>query len=383
MTKGLYVHIPFCRTRCHYCHFVRLEDPSPALRSRYLEALLKEILHAREIYGALEFETLYLGGGTPSILRPDELREILETLTANFKISEKAEISCEWNPGDGDPEMLSKPRGIRINRISLGVQSFDDNLLRTLGRRHSVRDTIETLEKIRGAGIANISLDLMLRIPGQTAEIFRDSLSQCIALKVSQVSLYDLEVHDDTEFGKMLGRGELSLPPEASHGEMYSDAIDSLAAAGYDHYEISNFAIPGFASRHNLIYWRNQEYLGLGPGSFSYLNGVRYQFARDVPRYLEKCEAGIWTNDVEDLLSPRDRATETFVTALRLKEGVRENIVSHLSPELPGRISELCKEGLLEISAGNLRLTRRGQFLCEDVFRFLLRKTQGAADPAG
>jgi len=255
-------------------------------------------------------------------------------------------------------------------------------LLQKLGRRHSVFDTIGTLEKIRKTGISNISLDLMLRVPGQTPADFRNSLEQCVALKASQVSLYDLEIHDDTKFGRLREKGELSLPPEEAHAEMYADAIDILTAAGYDHYEISNFARPGFASRHNLIYWRNQEYLGLGPGAFSCLNGVRYQFASTANRYLEKCEAGVWTNDTQDILSRRDQTVETFIMGLRLKEGVVLNKFKNAFPELKERIESARKMGLLEMTGENLRLTRRGQFLCEDVFHFLLQKTRNAAGPA-
>jgi len=373
MIKGLYVHIPFCKTRCHYCHFITAGDPSPGLRARWQDSVFKEIRHAREIYGALEFETLYLGGGTPSILRTEEIARLLGALRENFRIRESAEITCEWNPGDAEKAKLSALRRSGINRISLGAQAFQDSLLGRLGRRHTVRDTIQTLEKIRDAGISNISLDLMLRLPGQTPADFRNSLEQCIVLKASQVSLYDLEVHEDTEFGRLRKQEALALPPEEEHSEMYKNAIDLLTAAGYEHYEISNFSMPGFASRHNLIYWRNQEYLGLGPGAFSYLGGLRYQFASDSDRYLRKCAAGDWTNDTQDLLSSRDKALETFVTGLRLKEGIRADAFRSFFPGSSERIATLCKEGLLESTGENLRLARRGQFLCEDVFHFLLQ----------
>lgn len=381
MIKGLYVHIPFCRSRCHYCHFTSIENPSPELRTRYLEAFFKEIRHAGEAYGPLEFETLYFGGGTPSLLQADEITRLLDILKKYFKIRDNAEVTCEWNPEDRDEDRLATLVRLGVNRISLGAQSFEDRLLKKLGRRHSSRDTVRALEKIRKSGIPNISLDLMLRLPGQTPEHFRHSLARCVELKASQVALYDLEVHEDTEFGRRRTKGTLVLPSEEEHAEMYASAIDILTRAGYEHYEISNFSIPGFASRHNLIYWHNQEYLGLGPGAFSYLGGIRYQFALTADRYLQKCEAGVWTNDTQDVLSFPDKVIETFVTGLRLKEGVPMNGLGNIFPGMRERIDFLSKEGFLEIAGGNICLTLHGQCLCEEVFRHLLQKTEGSALP--
>jgi oxygen-independent coproporphyrinogen-3 oxidase len=214
----------------------------------------------------------------------------------------------------------------------------------------------------------------MLRLPGQTVEDFRDSIKKCMKLDASQVSLYDLEVHEGTSFGRFQKEGKLDLPGEEDHSRMYESAIEILTGAGYEHYEISNFAEPGLASRHNLIYWHNQEYLGLGPGAFTYRDGVRSQFAPDLGRYLEKCEAGDWKNDVEDMLSEQEKETETLVTGLRLCEGVSPGLFPKIYPALKPRLKTLCDEGLLEIIRENCRLTRRGKFLSEDVFSFLVRR---------
>ena len=332
--------------------------------------------HACDHYGPLSFETLYLGGGTPSSLSLSELKRLLEKVRATFRFKKGYEFTCEFNPGDGDEAKLKALCEIGVNRISLGCQSFQDEILQRLGRRHTVRDIEETVLKIRQAGIRNISFDLMLRLPGQTVEDFRDSLRQCIALEASQVSLYDLEVHEETPFGKIQREGGLDLPVEAGHARMYESAIEMLAGAGYEHYEISNFAKPGLASRHNLLYWHNQEYLGLGPGAFTYLNGIRSQFAPDLDRYLEKCEAGDLKNDTEDKLSDEEKETETLVTGLRLREGVAPASFSKIYPVIKDRIKTLCDEGLLESGGENIRLTTRGKFLSEDVFSFLLSKEE-------
>ena len=379
--RGLYIHIPFCQTRCHYCNFVTTAEHSPGLRERFLEAVSAEIKHACNRYGPLSFDTLYLGGGTPSSLSIPELRRLVGGIHAAFKFKNGYEFTCEFNPGDGDEAKLKFLHKIGVNRIGLGCQSFRDTILQRLGRRHTVRDIAETVSKIRHAGIVNISFDLMLHLPGQTVEDFRDSVNKCIELGASQVSLYDLEVHDGTPFGQFQKEGKLDLPGEDDHARMYESAIEMLTHAGYEHYEISNFAKPGLASRHNLIYWHNQEYLGLGPGAFSYLDGIRYQFAPDLIRYLEKCEAMDWKNDGENKLSEEEQETETLVTGLRLCEGIAPASLSKIYPALRERLDVLCEEGLMERAGRNILLTARGKFLSEDVFNFLLQKEGKIREP--
>ena len=392
MSIGLYIHIPFCKTRCHYCDFVTTADASAEQREKFFDALKQEIQKTNHKYGRLCFDTLYLGGGTPSSLSVPEINKLSEMFRTHFMIREGAEVTCEWNPGDQEDEKLAAFIELGVNRISLGVQSFQDVLLTRIGRRHSARDILKALEKIRKAKIVNISFDLMLRIPGQTVEDFRQSLERCVELKASQVSLYDLEVHDKTVLGRLQKQGKLDFPDEEAHAQMYQAAIDvltgagrhgmlgeprpsnDLLGAGYDHYEISNFAKPGAASQHNLIYWHNQEYLGLGPSAFSYLDGTRYQFAGTLDRYLEKAVTGDRQNDQEDVLSEVEKETETFIMELRLREGVVPGRFPKIGPLLLDRIETLCREGLMERFDGNVRLTDRGKFLSEDVFGFLLQK---------
>ncbi len=372
--RGLYIHIPFCETRCHYCNFVTTAAPSPDLRERFFKALFAEIQQAHRSYGRLTFDTLYLGGGTPSSLSVPEIERLVEEIHASFEFKKGYEFTCEFNPGDGEEVKLKALREIGVNRISLGCQSFRDELLQRLGRRHTARDITDTVARIRKEGISNISFDLMLRLPGQTVLDFRDSVQKCVELDASQVSLYDLEVHEGTPFGKFQKEAKLDLPGEEDHARMYESAIEMLTNANYEHYEISNFAKPGLASRHNLIYWYNQEYLGLGPGAFTYLGGTRSQLAPDLARYLEKYEAGDWKNDLEDKLSEEEKETETLVTGLRLREGVRPALFPKIRGALKDRLETLCGEGLMERSGENVRLTARGKFLSEDVFSFLIQK---------
>jgi oxygen-independent coproporphyrinogen-3 oxidase len=352
---------------------VTTAEHSPDLRKQFFEALFSEIKRASDRYGRLSFDTLYLGGGTPSCLTIQELERLASKARSAFDFKSGFEFTCEFNPGDGDEAKLKALLGMGVNRISLGCQAFRDEMLQRIGRRHSVRDIAETVTKIRNLGIQNISFDLMLRLPGQTLEDFRNSVRQCIKLDASQVSLYDLEVHERTPFEQLQKEGKLDLPLEEIHARMYESAIEILTGAGYEHYEISNFAKPGLASRHNLIYWNNQEYLGLGPGAFSYLDGVRYQFAADLSRYLEKCKVENWKNDVEDKLSDEEKETETFVMGLRLRDGVAIEAFPKIRAALKDRLETLCNEGLMERCGKNIRLTTRGKFLSEDVFAFLLQ----------
>lgn len=374
MPRGLYVHIPFCKTRCHYCNFVTTAEATPALREKFFASLELEIREVQRRYGKLSFETLYIGGGTPSSLRISEMTNLMGMLRRDFIFAKNAEVTCEWNPGDGDNAKCRAFAALGINRVSLGAQSFQDTLLKQLGRRHSAQEIRTTLGSIRGAGIQNVSLDLMLRIPKQVVKDFRQSLETCVELQASQVSLYDLEVHKNTIFGLLQEQGKLNLPDEKKHARMYQDAIDLLTSSGYEHYEISNFAKPGFESKHNLIYWHNQEYLGLGPGAFSYLEGMRYQFAADLERYLMKCETGNWHSQQEDLLTKIETEKETFIMELRLQKGVSPEKFPSIYPQIQKRLKILCGEKFLEKAGQKVRLTARGKFLSESVFGFLLQK---------
>ncbi len=374
MVKGLYLHIPFCETRCHYCNFVTTAEQVPGLRERFFKALGLETQHALACFGRLSFDTLYLGGGTPSCLSVPELEPLITGAREAFELKPGYEFTCEFNPGDGDEKKIEGLRKLGVNRVSLGCQAFQDRILKTLGRRHTVRDIEKTVESFRKAGIHNISFDLMLRLPGQTVGDFRDSLRRCVELHAAQVSLYDLEVHGETPFGQFEKEQKLDLPSEEDHARMYESAIEILTGSGYEHYEISNFAKPGMASRHNLIYWHNQEYLGLGPGAFTYLNGIRSQFTPDLERYLEKYDAGDWKNDVEDVLSAEEKETETFVTGLRLREGVVTEKFALIYPGLKDRLAVLLEEGILEEEGAQRWLSHRGKLLSETVFAYLLGK---------
>lgn len=369
--RGLYVHIPFCLKKCHYCNFVITTKRTEGFRARFFQALQKEIEQAREKYGRLGFDTFYLGGGTPSALTAEEMGSLIEGLRAAFDFAPGYEFTCEVNPGDVDRAKLEAYRSLGINRISLGTQAFQDSLLKDMGRPHTVADTLETWELLRDLGFKNISFDLINGLPSQTLENFEDSLRKTIELEAAQLSLYDLDVHEKTVYGLRRRDGKLPVPDEEKRAEMFTRAGELMSAAGYVQYEISTFAKPGFESRHNLGYWHNQEYLGLGPGAFAYLNGERYQFAPDVNRYLEKCEAGDWQPDTSETLTEDKKELETLLTGLRLRQGIDLDQFTIIRPSLEEKLAKIQPHALMEREGSQIRLSSRGRFLAESVFSLL------------
>jgi len=365
---GLYIHIPFCLKKCHYCNYVITTGNSDEYRSRFFEALGKEIQHAEAVYGNLIFDTLYIGGGTPSALSAEEMGKLFRMIRKAFRFKKGIEITCEVNPGDVSDEKLDRYLDLGINRISLGVQSFENRLLKDMGRIHSARDAVNTYHAVRQRGFRNVSVDLILRLPGQTQKEFQGTLEKSISLGPDQVVLYDLNVHQKTVYGSRLEKGRLDLPNESEHAILWEMAERLLKDAGYIQYEISSFAKPGFQSRHNLVYWHNQEYLGLGPGAYSYMKGKRVVFADSVHRYLEKLSVNDWTNDQEETPDPNEKDIESCLTGLRLKEGIQLNDFPTIKEHLSQEIKRLKESGLVENDHDRWRLTRRGRLLAETVF---------------
>ena len=369
---GLYIHIPFCAKKCHYCNFVITTEGSKDARERFLCAIEQEIKSVTAKYGRVGFETLYLGGGTPSILSSDEMQRFVQLLRDSFDFNEGLEFTCEVNPGDMSLEKAKAYRELGVNRISIGAQAFQDSLLQSMNRAHGTQAIFETMGFLREAGFENISLDLMTRLPDQSMEAWEESLRSAISFNPTQVVVYELEVHAGTVYGRRYKDHQLVLPPEELHVEMAELADKMLESANYDHYELMTYAKQGFKSKHNLLYWKNQEYLGLGPGAFSYMKGARYQFAKEVNRYYEKCAANDWSNDVEDILTEDQKEVETLLTGLRLKEGVCLKALSRVGPKIQAILESFIEEGLLEVKNQKVLLTPRGRFVSESIFAKLV-----------
>lgn len=371
---GLYLHVPFCVARCGYCDFnTYLHEPG--LAREYVAVLCAEIAAwgGRPEIAGRPAATVFLGGGTPSLLDPAEVAGILGAARAAFGLASGAEITLEANPGTVEAAKFRGFRAAGVNRLSLGIQAFQDRLLRVAGRDHSVADARRAVADGRAAGFANVSLDLIFALPGQTREEWAASLDEVVALAPEHVSVYGLTYEEGTPFHRERRAGRLRPVDEETEAAMFDLAIARLAAAGYEHYEISNFARPGFRSAHNQIYWRCGDYLGLGAGAHSCLDGRRF-FNRRLPQeYIAAVRrAGTAEAGGEDL-TPRQRLGEAMVLGLRLRDGVDlDEVRARFAPcgvaPDPGALDRLEGDGLLERRGPRLRLTDRGVRLANEVF---------------
>ncbi len=366
--KGLYIHIPFCAKKCHYCDFVIALAGTVSKHERFLDALSAEINHRASDFKGIKFDTLYLGGGTPSALDTRQTRRLFGMIAENFSFKKTAEKACEVNPGDVTEEKAALYLEAGICRISLGAQSFDDGTLKRINRAHTSGQIGDSFRILRKAGFKNISLDLILSLPGQTIGEVHDSLKKLLELGPKHVSLYELTVEERTVFGRLQKKGKLDLPKEESSLEMLMFARDFLKTNGFRHYELLNYAKPGFESRHNLLYWANEEYLGLGPGAFSYVRGRRFQYSATYESYLEKVERGDWMAHEEEVLSAEKKRVESFLLALRLTEGAQVERFKDLIPKMQTTLSRLVGQGLLSADHKSIQFTAKGQLFAETVF---------------
>ncbi|MCG0277567.1 MAG: radical SAM family heme chaperone HemW [Thermanaeromonas sp.] len=369
----LYIHLPFCLKKCNYCDFISYAGIPRGQVRRYLAALFKEMELVAARFQPRKISTLYLGGGTPSYLSGEELLDIIERVRNIFGIEEEAEITLEANPGTLTPKKLELLRLAGVNRLSLGAQSFDDALLKAMGRVHQAKDIYQAFYWAREAGFSNINLDLIYGLPGQTFSQWEDTLNQAIKLYPEHVSTYALELSIDTPWGRRQMLGDLLLPAEEEVLSMYGLACQKLKEAGFEHYEISNFARLGFKCRHNLSYWENQDYLGLGAAAASHWRGKRWQNEIAIENYCRSLEEGKLPVAEEEELDRRQKMGETLFLGLRLRKGISlkefkdrfgEELMSVYGPE----IERLVSSGLVEIREGRMVITEKGLPLANEVF---------------
>jgi oxygen-independent coproporphyrinogen-3 oxidase len=385
---SLYVHIPFCASKCGYCDFNSYAGQEHLIPA-YARAVARE---ARLWHGATagrSVTTAFFGGGTPSLLPIEELRHVMDGLRDVFDIAEDAEMTLEANPGSVDEEYLRALLDLGFKRLSLGVQSFHDDELRALDRIHSAEDARKAVREARAAGFDNLSLDLIFGLPAQPMERWRQSLEEALALIPEHLSLYALTVEEGTPLARDVVEARTPAPDPDAQAEQYEWAGGRLARAGYEHYEISNWARPGFRCRHNLTYWECREYLGLGAGAHSYLDGVRFANAAAPAEYLslvdQSCEesgAGAGRTPMRQVVSrepltPELALADVLILGLRLVEGVslagfRERFGTDAMEVFGERLAEPFAQGLIETAGGRLRLTDRGRLLGNEVFARLL-----------
>ena len=359
----LYLHIPFCARKCAYCDFLSFSCGTE-IQKRYVDQLIEEIKTASAGFRDTSVTSVFVGGGTPSILRSEEIVRIFDVLRNTFNIEETAEISMEANPGTVTKEKLLDYRKAGINRLSFGLQSADNGELKALGRIHTYEEFLESYHMARACGFDNINVDLMSALPGQTVDSWLETLKKVAALEPEHISAYSLIIEEGTPFYELYGedRGENLLPDEDSEREMYHQTKTVLKELGYERYEISNYAKPGFECRHNVGYWTNVPYLGLGLGASSYIDGCRFQNTSDLEEYLN---GGAGVRHEELALSEQDMQEEYFFVGLRMVRGVslkqfEEQFGIPADQVYPGILERLVREGVVEQVGDMFRLTEYG-----------------------
>lgn len=370
---GIYIHIPFCKSRCIYCGFysTTLLD----LRKKYINAVCRE-MELRKNYTREPFSTIYLGGGTPSLLDEAELTKLFLYINNVYDVDRNAEITMECNPDDITPEFTNMLSRLPINRISMGAQTFADSRLRLLHRRHSSEEVKHAVKLLREAGIKNISIDLMFGFPDESLSQWKEDISAALALNVEHISAYSLMYEEDTPLWKMLDTGKVKEIDEELSLTMFKELVSQLTDAGYEHYEISNFARPGYRSRHNSSYWHQVPYIGLGAAAHSFDLKSRQWNVADLKRYIEEINNGIIPMDREEL----DNDTtfnDIITTALRTSDGIDLNALEtrlgkRYRNTLISASGKHIEQGLLEIRHNRLRLTAEGIFISDMVMSDLM-----------
>jgi oxygen-independent coproporphyrinogen-3 oxidase len=371
---GIYIHIPFCATRCHYCNFATGGYESELAR-RYTAAVREEIGHAdvSNKTGMRRADKIYFGGGTPTTLTVAQISSLIEACRGAFDVAPDSEITAEANPGSISQNYLEELRAAGVNRLSFGAQSFDDGELRIIGRTHSSEEAREAVRTARAAGFANVSIDLIAGLPEQKMETWRRNLEEAFALEPDHLSVYLLELYKDAPLLHRINRGELRAIDDELTVEMYFALLDEAERRGFDHYEISNWSRPGFESRHNLKYWIGAPYWAFGVSAAGYDGRTRWSNTRNIHEYLAKLERGRSPIAERIELDDDDRQSENLFLSLRLKDGV--DLDEHLRrfgvdalERYRGEIERLREAGLIELGENRLKISRAGTVLANEVF---------------
>ncbi|WP_078597235.1 radical SAM family heme chaperone HemW [Evansella clarkii] len=376
MIKALYVHVPFCEQICHYCDFNKFFLANQPV-DEYLDLCETEMRNTVKAFSTEGLSSIYVGGGTPTSLNVHQLEKLLNGVKANFPLAPKYEWTVEVNPGSADSEKFKMMNETGVNRLSIGAQTFDEALLNKIGRDHRPEQVEETIAAARAAGITNISVDLMFGLPGQTLEQFRETLEKAVALPIDHVSAYSLKVEEKTVFYQLWRKGKLPLPGEDAEAEMYEELRKYMLDAGFHQYEISNFAKPGFESSHNLTYWQNEEYYGIGAGAHSYTAGTRRINHGPLPKYMNAVKESGFPYREEHEVTLKEKMEEEMFMGLRKLAGVSKQLFkdkySREISEVFPLAANLTEKGLLEEDEDTFRLTEKGLLLGNEVFEgFLL-----------
>jgi oxygen-independent coproporphyrinogen-3 oxidase len=369
---SLYIHIPFCKSKCFYCDFnsfVCRDDIIPA----YFNALKKEISLYGDILGNYRINTVFIGGGTPSYVSAHNIYEIMQMVNQLYYIDEKAEITLEANPGTLSHEKLVAYKMLGINRLSIGLQAIQNSLLKELGRIHTVEEFADNYNLCRKIGFTNVNIDLIFGIPGQSIDDWIGTINYIRELKPSHISAYSLKIEEGTVLGDRFQKGDLELVDDTDDRLMYKIAVENLKEEGYRHYEISNFAKKGFECRHNLVYWKEHEYVGIGAGAHSFINSERYNNACDLKEYIKSLGMDKLPKENMELISERDKMCEFMMLGLRLIEGVdtkefRDRFGEDVFKVFETEIFNITNKGLAVLKDNFLKLTPLGLDIANQAF---------------
>jgi oxygen-independent coproporphyrinogen-3 oxidase len=367
---SLYVHIPFCVRKCLYCGFYSTRYSSQSA-DNYITALYNEALLYQSDFSSRVFETVYFGGGTPTVLSNEQAVGCINAVKDHFKLSDNVEFTVEANPNSVTEQNLSLWRELGVNRLSLGLQSFSDEVLQRLGRSHTIGQSVDAFRLARNVGFRNIGIDLIYGIPGQSVEQWEKTVAAAIELAPEHISVYSLSFDEGSVFKQEADSGRLSVPDDEVAATMYEKAVATFQVSGYFRYELSNFSLPGFECRHNMNYWNRGEYLGLGPGASSFLSGKRFAIISNHAEYARRLANGQTVIESSEILALEQSAHERLLLGLRTARGVdlgsfRQEFGDSCFNRFQATLEPLSDRGLLIVHDGYVRLTERGFLLCDE-----------------
>lgn len=373
MVQAAYLHIPFCHHICHYCDFNKVFfDNQPV--DDYLHAMEQEMKNMVEKHGQNRLKSVFVGGGTPTALTESQLDKFLEMTRKHLSLEEDGEFTFEANPNELTETKLHLLKEYGVNRLSIGVQTFNDELLKGIGRVHTKTEAVKTIQRAREMGFQNLSLDLMYSLPGQTMKDFSDTLQQAFELDIDHMSAYSLIIEPKTVFYNLMRRGKLNVPPQETEAKMYDELMIQMEKHGFHQYEISNFAKTGFESRHNLTYWTNEEYYGIGAGAHGYVQGVRRANIGPINKYIDAVSQNGFAYMEEHEVTKTEMMEEEMFLGLRKTEGVSKRIFKQkygveLNDVFGEQVHEQMEKSLLAENEERVYLTRQGRFLGNEVFQ--------------
>ncbi|WP_066064061.1 radical SAM family heme chaperone HemW [Neobacillus soli] len=376
MIKAAYLHIPFCEHICHYCDFNKVFLKGQPVDD-YLQALDQEMKMTLHEYPSNQLQTIFVGGGTPTSLNEQQLFQFCESINRNLPKSETLEFTFEANPGDLTKQKLQILKEAGVNRLSLGVQTFNEELLKKIGRVHKAKDVYQTIENAKTIGFENISIDLIFSLPGQTIIDLKESLKEAFSLDITHYSAYSLIIEPKTVFYNLMKKGKLPTPGEDVEAAMYELLMEEMEKHGFKQYEISNFSKPGFESQHNLTYWNNDSYYGFGAGAHSYLNGIRRSNIGPLKRYMDQINGGALPIFEDHQTSRAEQMEEEMFLGLRKTEGVSiSRFIAKFSQDplalFKDELADLTAKHWVEVSDEHIYLTKKGRLLGNEVFQAFL-----------